>query len=317
MERWENFFKYAECCNLPREKYLLPLKAQYDSIASDPKQTAEFDRMTAELDVVGAPLKPEDFWGEKAGRQTAVLLILAHYPRLEAAYAKAGYSREMLKQIAGDLFVWLSQQTMELGYVGLTQRIFSWEADCASGHVKQFGRLQCNDVHKLYMPASFFRRPDGTPEYRPCPQEGHLPGSLISFGDEAVNIHIPASGPMLREECIASLRRMADFMKKFHPEIDWKGFVCYSWLLDPVLQELLPENSNIVAFQRLGHYFPCEGDATNDVIWRIFGPKALKEGIDAVPHTTRMQKILADYFHKGGKIRESGFFIPRDEASSL
>jgi len=316
MERWEKFIQYAEKCRVPQD-YLLPLKERFDAIASDPAQSAEFDRMTAALDVRGSAPKPEEFWGEKPGRQAAVLLILAHYPRLEAAYAKAGYSREMLEGVAGDLFTWLRQQTEELGYVGISKRLFSWEADCACGVVKQFGRLQCNDVHKLCMPVAFFRTPEGSVEYRPCPKEEHLTGSLISFGDYAVNVHIPAIGPMLREECVASLRRMETFMQKFHPEIDWKGFVCYSWLLDPVFRTLLPETSNIVAFQKLGYYFPCNVDATDDTIWRVFGPKAAAEGFEAVPHTSRLQKVLAEFFRKGGKIQESGFFIPRDEVASL
>ncbi len=130
---------------------------------------------------------------------------------------------------------------------------------------------------------------------------------FLSQEDVICNLHIPADGPLLEADCRDSLARMKAFYQKYF-HVTPKAFICESWLLDPVFASLLPETSNILAFQQLGHLLPFPGKS--EMVNRVFGVKALKDGLNAVPHKTRMQKIFAAYAENGGKFRNGAFFIP-------
>ncbi len=130
---------------------------------------------------------------------------------------------------------------------------------------------------------------------------------FLSPGDVICNLHIPADGPLSEAGSRDSLVRMKAFYQKYF-HVTPKAFICESWLLDPIFASLLPETSNILAFQRLGHLLPFPGKS--EMANRVFGVKAVKEGLNAVPHKTNMQKIFAAYAEKGGKFRNGAFFIP-------
>ena len=126
--------------------------------------------------------------------------------------------------------------------------------------------------------------------------------------DPVIHLHIPADGPLLPEQALDSCRKML----KFHREVlkrDPKAFVCESWLLDPMFAQLLPPTSNILKFQQLGYRMPGPA-GESELVRRVFGEKAVKGGLDAVPHKTSMQRTFADYLKGGGHARNGAFFIP-------
>lgn len=132
---------------------------------------------------------------------------------------------------------------------------------------------------------------------------------FLKPGDPVINLHIPADGPLKPDDCRDSFRKMLDFFRNVE-HIEPKAFACESWLLDPMFQHVLQEDSNILAFQRFGYLIPWPGKS--ELVRRVYGVKAVEEGIDAVPHTTRMQKILAGYAKNGGKFRNGAFFFGVD-----
>lgn len=126
--------------------------------------------------------------------------------------------------------------------------------------------------------------------------------------DPVIHLHIPADGPLLPEQALESCRKML----KFHREVlqrEPKAFVCESWLLDPMFAQLLPETSNILKFQRLGYRMPGPA-GESELVRRVFGEKAVRGGLDAVPHKTSMQRTFAAYLKSGGHARNGAFFIP-------
>ncbi len=131
---------------------------------------------------------------------------------------------------------------------------------------------------------------------------------FLKPGDPVIQLHIPADGPLLPELALDSCRKML----QFHREVlkrEPKAFVCESWLLDPMFAQLLPEQSNILKFQRLGYCLPGFA-GESELVRRVFGEKAVGGGVDAVPHRTSMQRIFADYLKGGGHARNGAFFIP-------
>jgi hypothetical protein len=129
---------------------------------------------------------------------------------------------------------------------------------------------------------------------------------IFGKGGHAVNIHIPASGPMTLEACEASFKRAIEFFQKHFPEYTFNVFICESWLLDPQFGKLLKPSSNILKLQHSGYLFPFKGES--ECIFRVFGEKAEEEGFEAVPHTTGMQKAFADFLRNGGIFRNGAIF---------
>ncbi len=133
----------------------------------------------------------------------------------------------------------------------------------------------------------------------------------LSYGDPMINIHIPAGEALTTESCIDSFHQAEDFFTEHLPDFKWKGFYCHAWLLDPVLQELLPKDSKIVQFQNLGYLYPVGGET--ETVARVFGVK----GITGTINSNRMQKRLAEFISAGGVFHNGGIFILKDYKAGL
>jgi GNAT-like C-terminal domain/N-acyltransferase N-terminal domain len=133
----------------------------------------------------------------------------------------------------------------------------------------------------------------------------------LQKGDQAINVHIPADGPMSVEACMDSYKRALEFFPKYFPDCKFKSFCCFSWLLDPQFEKLLKETSNIIKFQRSGYLLPFPGSSAT--VGRVFGQEAVKEGIDIVPHDSGMRKSFAAFLRSGG-IFHNGMWLlfPQD-----
>ena len=77
----------------------------------------------------------------------------------------------------------------------------------------------------------------------------------LAPGDPVLDIHIPGGMPLEFEECKEAMRAAMGFFKKHFPEKQAAAFTCFSWLLDTRLQELLPDDSNIIRFQKEFYLF--------------------------------------------------------------
>ena len=175
-----------------------------------------------------------------------LLCVVANLEPMISKYRIEQWPDSMLEEILPDLKLWLNTLERDLGGYGLIPRIFHWCVDILKGEVKSFGRLQANSIHSYSGPCSIYRKPDGEPICLPAFHRNNPPHPDLAPGDKVINIHIPATGPLLRSECIRSLKRMCDFSAEFHPDYDYKAIVCYSWLLDPVFQKILKRGMNVV-----------------------------------------------------------------------
>ncbi|MBR2364499.1 MAG: hypothetical protein IKA79_04800 [Lentisphaeria bacterium] len=152
----------------------------------------------------------------------------------------------------------------------------------------------------------------------PVSEEGRIEKETVSVdlqeyelilrpGDEVIYMHIPELGPLTPEEVEESFIKVREFYKRKDSSYHPKGIICGSWLFDPVLQELLPENANLPLFQKSGYLLPPKS-ASCDVVYRVFGVKAEKEGIDKVEWKSSLQKILGNYLSNGGIFRGGRYF---------
>ncbi len=119
----------------------------------------------------------------------------------------------------------------------------------------------------------------------------------------ALNVHIPASGPLDPAACDDSFARAVEFASRHFPDEPLTFFTCSSWLLDPQLAEYLPETSNLVAFQRRFQLVPHlpKADETRDdrdVLEYVFGrmdPVPLEE----LPQDTTLRRAYVTHLRAG------------------
>lgn len=159
----------------------------------------------------------------------------------------------------------------------------------------------------------------GTPIYS-CGRAGKEPVTLdlelwkLQFkqGDWTLDTHIPEGPDLTLEDCRNSMIRALQFFREKHPDKDIRSFSCLSWLLDPQYETILKPGSRIVAWMQQYYLFPI-AESGADALWRIFGEDGMKNGLAHAPRQTSMQKNVAAFLEKGGRLRSGGgFILPED-----
>ena len=149
-----------------------------------------------------------------------------------------------------------------------------------------------------------FNRGSWTPRQVSCRlfRIGQLEYEMTVLNAEpAVSLHIPTDVDLRPEILRPSVKAgLGEFYRLF-PEYREKPVFCHSWLLSPMLKELLPESSNILRFQEL---FDIQSDGIpgNDVLlWVFKNPRLPKEDY---PENTSLQRKLKQFFRNGGQFLE-------------
>lgn len=133
---------------------------------------------------------------------------------------------------------------------------------------------------------------------------------LLGRGDSVLDIHIPEGGGLSPALCQQSLAAARDFYKAYFPEQSFQAFVCTSWLMDSQLQDILPESSNIVGFQKMFHLLPVKSDEC-ETYERVFGSRTID--LRNAPRDTRLRRSILSYVEGGGHLHAaSGFLLKHD-----
>lgn len=117
---------------------------------------------------------------------------------------------------------------------------------------------------------------------------------------ESIAVHIPSDADLSPETVRKSLEEAGRFFASFYPEYSYDKYTCDSWLMSPVLKTLLPETSNILAFQNL---FAVSGEGTDSsgcLEWLFRSPGCLDYRL--LPASTSLQKKAKELLLRGGHI---------------
>ncbi len=79
----------------------------------------------------------------------------------------------------------------------------------------------------------------------------------ISSGKMVIDMHIPSGGGMSPDISLRSWQAARDFYRKRLGENCPDIIVCNSWICSPVMEEILPENANLVKFVQRVHRLPA------------------------------------------------------------
>lgn len=134
---------------------------------------------------------------------------------------------------------------------------------------------------------------------------------VLAQGYPLLDMHIAAGEPMTWERCGESVETAMDFFPRYFPERPFRGFSCFSWILDPQFENLLPDDSNLVRFLREMYLFPIPG-GRGSTMQAVFGAN---EDIspDELPRKTKMQRAFADHLANGGTFRPGGCFMLKED----
>jgi hypothetical protein len=175
-----------------------------------------------------------------------------------------------------------------------------WLSLCLRGEAFDLGRLQYT-----YFPLG---ESDDMPAWYPW-DVAETMGDGFRRGDECLGIHIPESGPMTPEACDESLRQAGAFFPRYFPVPGQarRLATCWSWLLDDQLADWLPEDSNIMRFQRRFELVPGwqrSDNALTFVFRRPVPPGGVTEGfLDSLPARTTLERALVAHVRAGGEWR--------------
>jgi hypothetical protein len=141
----------------------------------------------------------------------------------------------------------------------------------------------------------WFTRQIAMPEFR----IEELEFELIDRPDREISIHIPSDADLRPFRLQSTLNAFKAFLSAYYPdwsEVDW---YCESWLLSPLLNELLEANSNILYFKQLFELQSADTESMAILDWVFPGETVTLQDL---PETTSLQKKMKLFLLNGEKI---------------
>lgn len=123
-----------------------------------------------------------------------------------------------------------------------------------------------------------------------------------------LDVHIPSNGPLTPALCQDAYDRAAEFFRQ-HYGMKRIVFGCYSWLLSPDLDGILPPHSNILAFAHQYTLTEAVPDVKLSHLTFAFGTKEVPEDLSTLPERTSLQRALKAWLMAGNTLRlGKGYF---------
>lgn len=134
-------------------------------------------------------------------------------------------------------------------------------------------------------------------------------------GDDYISVHIPGHGDFEPELLQRSLDDGREFLKRLYPDMNFKAFMCISWLLSPELEALLKPSSNILSFQNRFVKFPvlCGGLDVFSFVFIKSVSDLSEVDLDSLPDNSSLERGLKEVYKSGGFIHETGGVFPFSE----
>ncbi len=131
---------------------------------------------------------------------------------------------------------------------------------------------------------------------------------FLKRDDPIVSVHIPAGRGLLPELCEASYAKMLEILRTYYPDYKYKIFSCeHSWLMEPHLADFLPENANIMQFQK--KYTLYQNDANGKGVYTFLFHVPEDTPLAELPEDSSLRRAIKKLYLDGGKILEQGGLI--------
>lgn len=245
---------------------------------------------------------------------------LEHFPCLEFLMQEERWSEgvEQLKEAAGEdadgmkrlccMLRCTLRARSEYARLGISEKIYTDTMAAFSRFVREY-----KEGNGFYG----FNRFSWTTRQVSCKllRIGQLEYELTTLeGNPAISLHIPTDVDLCPQVLIPSISEGLSEFYRIFPEYIGKPVYCHSWLLSAQLKDFLPEDSNILQFQKLFCIEP-EGIPGNDVLlWVFKNPKLPREDY---PENTSLQRKLKQFFLEDGQFLEGKGYLRLPVSSNL
>ena len=144
---------------------------------------------------------------------------------------------------------------------------------------------------------------------------GELEYELIlrEDGDTVIGLHIPSDACLDPINLNNSLAKARHFLKEHFQEWATAPVQCESWLLSPVLKDLLPPTARILLFQAAFDLTETDPESDEVLQW-VFGLTEATKGsvrLENLPEKTTLQRNLKAYMIKGGRVGTAAGVLAR------
>ena len=167
-----------------------------------------------------------------------VYLLLQKY----ADYKAIGVTDDIILDTFRDVSLRANLYYKQNGKIGISKDDVIWFRHIMNVHIFKIGVLQYQTFNMIYLDEETIGEP-----YMVFTQEQKL---ALPNGSPVINCHIQKGANISATLINESIEQAKVFFKDCFPSIEYKAFLCYSWLLYPPMLNMLSENSNIKQFAK-------------------------------------------------------------------
>jgi len=132
------------------------------------------------------------------------------------------------------------------------------------------------------------------------------PAGPIMPGAPALSVHIPSDAVMSRDALDSSYRMARDFFARHFPDFHYTCAYCSTWLLSPVLREILKPGSRILLFQEDYEITRVDLASNGGLTW-VF--KRNYEDFALLPEDTALMRGMKKVLLCGGKTGSAAGYV--------
>lgn len=175
---------------------------------------------------------------------TVVYLLQQKY----LAYHEKGVPDAIIFDTFRDVTSRTDLHYQKYGEIGITDEDVIWFRHIMNVNLFKIGSLQYQPFEMIYLDEETIGEP-----YMDFPENYKR---LLPPGTPVINCHIPTGADLHYDAVGSSLNTAKECFAAWFPQVHFKAFLCYSWLLYPPMLNSLPPASNI---RRFGDRFTILG----------------------------------------------------------
>ena len=134
---------------------------------------------------------------------------------------------------------------------------------------------------------------------------------VYSPSDSGLKVHIPYGAKLTKELCEDSYAKAREFFPRCFPEVDFKGFHLFCWMLSPDLRDILSPDSGIIQFQNKYTVFPAKDNAIDTIMYAfaVKEDKVRSTDIESLPEDNSLRRGIKKKLLEGTIFHQCyGFF---------
>ena len=174
-------------------------------------------------------------------------------------------------------------------------------------HKVTFGRYGFNRPYRIfrYLSVRIFRLRSLEFEMRHIPSDVQLIDDVLP-GSPVLIVHIPSDAIITRDALDASYSMARSFFAKHFPDYRYQCVYTISWMLSPLLKDVLDPDSRILDFQTDFEITHVDLESNSGMIW-IF--KRNYEDYSKLQEDTSLMRKMKQILLEGGKIGHATGYI--------